>query len=222
MNYQFRKEVIDIKKAAMGRMFQLAKENLDDRGKIINFASGHPSTEMFQDKLIRKYINMAVEKSDENCFKYDIQGYKPLIQVLKEFVNQKGTTIKMEDDLIITYGSTEAVYLAASALVGYGDKVIVEVPSYVNAIKSFQLLGGEVIGVHMEDDGVNVDELEKLMNAGGYLYFTQFPILGILLVLQCLIKNVKQYMNWQENIRCQFWRIIFMGNCVIIANVCQT
>lgn len=167
MNYQFRNEVTGIKKAAMGEMFQLAKEHLEDKGKLINFASGHPSTEVFQEKLIRKYINLAVEKCDQNSFEYDIQGYEPLMHVLKAFVNQKGNTIKTEDDLLITYGSTEAVYLAASALVGYGDKVVVEVPSYVNAIKSFRLLGGEVIGVHMEDDGVNIDELENIMKCGG-------------------------------------------------------
>lgn len=205
MNYQFRNEVADMKKAAMGEMFQMAKENLDDKGKLINFASGHPATEVFQDRLIRKYINMAVEKSDEAHFEYDIQGYEPLIHVLKGFVNQKGNTIKTEDDLLITYGSTEAVYLAASALVGYGDKVVVEVPSYVNTIKSFQLLGGEIIGVHMEEDGVNIEELENIMNAGGgYHCFIQSPTLEILLESLCPLKSARQYMNWQENIMCRF------------------
>lgn len=178
MKYQFRNEVAGIKKAAMGEMFQLAKENLDDKGKIINFASGHPDTEMLQDNFIRKYISMAIEKFDLNNFEYEVQGYGPLLYTLKEFVNQKGYVIKSEDDVMVTYGSTEAVYLTASALVGYGDKVIVENPSYVNAIKAFQLLGAEIIGVHMEEDGVNIDELEKIIKYGGVSLFYTIPNFG--------------------------------------------
>lgn len=81
-------------------------------------------------------------------------------------------TVKTEDDLIITYGSVEAIFLTASALVGRGDKVIVEIPSYVNAIKSFQIQGAEVLGVSMEEDGVNLDELELAMKKGVKLFYT--------------------------------------------------
>lgn len=181
MNYQYRNEVLCVKRAAMGEMFQLAKENLNEEGKLINFASGHPNTEMIPDKLIRKYINLALEESDcgQDFFQYDIQGYMPLRKELEKFANKKGNVIKIEDDMIITYGSTEAVYLVASALVNCGDRVIVEVPTYVNAIKTFQLLGGDIIGVPMEEDGVNLDELENIMRyKGGVSLFYTIPNFG--------------------------------------------
>ena len=173
MNYQFRSEVRNAKKAAMGEMFNLAKQHLRDGDKLINFASGHPSTEVFQDKMIKKYMNLAMEEADKELFQYGAHtGYAPLHQTLKRFVNEKGSIAKQDDDLIITYGSTEAVFLIASALVNQGDKVIVEVPSYVNAIKAFQLLGGDLIGVHIESDGVNLEELESAMKQGAKLFYT--------------------------------------------------
>lgn len=142
MDYQFRREVRNAKKAAMGEMFNLAKQHLRDGDKLINFASGHPSTEVFQDKMIKKYMNLAMEEADKELFQYGAHaGYMPLRQSFKEFANAKGTTVKAEDDLIITYGSVEAIFLTVSALVGRGNKVIVEIPSYVNAIKSFQIQG---------------------------------------------------------------------------------
>lgn len=43
MNYRFREEVRNAKRAAMGEMFRLAKENLKEGDRLINFASGYPS-----------------------------------------------------------------------------------------------------------------------------------------------------------------------------------
>lgn len=173
MNYQFRQEVLNAKKAAMGEMFNLAKENLGEGDRIINFASGHPSTEVLQDKMIKRYINLAMEEADKDIFQYGAHaGYMPLRKVFTEFTNQKGNSIKQDDDLIITYGATEAISLTASALIDSRDTVIMEIPSYINAIQSFRLLGGDIIGVHVDDDGVNLDELESAMKKGAKLFYT--------------------------------------------------
>ncbi len=173
MNYQFRDEVRNAKKAAMGEMYHLAKENLSSEDKLINFASGHPSMEVFQDKMIKKYMTLAMEEAGKELFQYGAHvGYLPLRQTFREFVNKRGNVIKSEDDLIITYGATEAISLTISALINRGDKVIVEIPSYVNAIKSFQLQGAKVIGVTLEEDGVNLVELEDAMKQGGEIFYT--------------------------------------------------
>ena len=159
MEYQFRNEVRDAKKAAMGEMFNLAKQNLKPGEKIINFASGHPSTEVFEDSLIKKYLTQTMVEADKELFQYGAHaGYMPLRKTLKKFINEKGDTVKETDDLIITYGAVEAIYLSCSALIKSGDKIIVEVPSYVNAIKSFQIQGAEIIGVHLDNDGVDLNE----------------------------------------------------------------
>lgn len=173
MIYQFRNEVRNAKKAAMGEMFRLAKENMKEGDRLINFASGHPSTEIFQDKLIKKYINLVMEENGKDILQYGAHaGYLPLRNSLIRFINQKGDIVGRDDDLLITYGSTEALFLVASAMVGTGDKVIIEEPSYVNAIKAFQILGAEMIGVRMEKDGVNLDELEQAMRHGAKLFYT--------------------------------------------------
>lgn len=173
MEYQFRNEVRDAKKAAMGEMFNLAKQNLKPGEKIINFASGHPSTEVFEDSLIKKYLMQTMVEADKELFQYGAHaGYMPLRKTLKKFINEKGDTVKETDDLIITYGAVEAIYLSCSALIKSGDKIIVEVPSYVNAIKSFQIQGAEIIGVHLDNDGVDLNELELAMKKGAKLFYT--------------------------------------------------
>lgn len=173
MNYQFRKEVQTAQKDAMGEMFNLAKANLRQGEKLINFASDHPSTDVFQDKFLKKYMNLAIEDGAKDILQYGAHaGYMPLRDSFRRFVNAKGITAKDEDDLMITYGSVEGIFLAASALISRGDKVIVEVPSYINAIKSFQLRGAEVIGVSMEKDGTSIEELERAMKQGAKFFYT--------------------------------------------------
>lgn len=173
MEYQFRDEVRTAKKAAMGEMFKLAKDNLKKGDRLINFASGHPSTDVFPNELIKKYMNLALQDDVEDILQYGAHaGYMPLRQSFRRFVNEKGMTVKGDDDLIITYGSTEAIFLITLAFINRGDKVIVEVPSYVNAIKSFQMQGAEVIGVGIEEDGTNIEELEQAMKQGARLFYT--------------------------------------------------
>lgn len=173
MEYQFRDEVRTAKKAAMGEMFKLAKDNLKKGDRLINFASGHPSTDVFPNELIKKYMNLALQDDVKDILQYGAHaGYMPLRQTFRRFVNEKGMTVKGDDDLIITYGSTEAIFLITLAFINRGDKVIVEAPSYVNAIKSFQMQGAEVIGVGIEEDGTNIEELEQAMKQGARLFYT--------------------------------------------------
>ena len=173
MRYRFRDEVYNAKKAAMGEMFNLAKENLKEGDRLINFASGHPSTEVFQDGMIKKYMNRAMEEADRELFQYGPHaGYMPLREAFRRFANEKGSVIKPADDLIITYGSVEAIFLTASAVIARGDRVIVEEPSYVNAIKSFQIQGADVLGVPVQEDGVDIERLELAMKQGAKLFYT--------------------------------------------------
>ncbi len=173
MDYRFRKEVQIAQKATMGEMYNLAKAHLKEGEKLINFASGHPSTDVFQDRFLKKYINLAMEEGAKDILQYGAHaGYMPLRRSFRRFVNEKGMTVKEDDDLMITYGSVEAIFLAASVLVSRGDRVIVEVPSYVNAIKTFQLQGADVVGVDIEEDGTDLEGLEEAMRQGAKLFYT--------------------------------------------------
>ena len=173
MKYKFRTEVLNVKKAAMGAMFNLAKENLGPNDHLINFASGHPATDVFQNEFINIYVKKALERGGKDILQYGPHaGIIALRNALNEYVNKKGNTIRESDELIVTYGSTEAISLTASALISRGDKVVVEVPSYVNAIKCFQVLGADVIGVEQNDDGVDTEELEEAFKQGVKIFYT--------------------------------------------------
>lgn len=173
MDYQFRDEVKNAKKAAMGEMYHLAKENMKPEDKLINFASGHPATEVFPNEYIRRYIDRALEEGGKNLLQYGPHaGDEYLRWTMKKFINEKGDNVKPKDDLIITYGATEGIFLTGIALINKGDYVIVEEPTYVNAIKSFEIIGANVVSVPLEKDGVDLNILENIMKNGVKIYYT--------------------------------------------------
>lgn len=173
MEFGFRDELVNAKKAAMGEIYNLAKKNLQPGNKIINFASGHPATDIFQDKFIKKYMNLALEEGEKDILQYGPHiGYEPLRKQFVEFANAKGAIVKTSDDLMITYGNVEGIYLTTNLLINKGDRVIVEEPSYVNAIKAFELSGAKVVSVPQENDGVNIELLEQQMKQGAKIFYT--------------------------------------------------
>lgn len=173
MEYRFREEIVNAKKAAMGKMYNLAKQNLQPDQKIINFASGYPAEETFPRKKLNELFSRIIsDRYDVQLLQYSPhKGYEPLIQNIKKFLNYNRKLVRDEEDIIITYGSTEGIFLSSFAFLSRGDRIIVEDPTYVNAIKIFQILGAEIVGVPMENDGLNLDIFETEIKKGAKLVY---------------------------------------------------
>ena len=62
---------------------------------------------------------------------------------------------------MVTNGSLEACAMLFQHLVGAGERVIVEQPSYDRTLLLLERLGAERVGVALESDGVDTDELER-------------------------------------------------------------
>jgi DNA-binding transcriptional MocR family regulator len=66
---------------------------------------------------------------------------------------------------MITNGSLEAGAMLFQHLITPGDRVIVEQPSYDRTLLLLERLGAERVGVPLEDDGIDVEELERALDA---------------------------------------------------------
>src|ERR687892_247236 len=51
-------------------------------------------------------------------------------------------------------------------LVDRGDRVLVEAPTYLGAVMAFQSFEADVVGVPLDDQGLAVDELERILSSG--------------------------------------------------------
>jgi len=67
------------------------------------------------------------------------------------------------DDIMVTTGSQQALYLIADILIDPGDIVIAANPSYFVYTGTLTSLGANVMTVPMDDDGMQVDAVEALL-----------------------------------------------------------
>jgi GntR family transcriptional regulator / MocR family aminotransferase len=66
------------------------------------------------------------------------------------------------DNICLTRGSQMGIFLAAQTLVASGDTVVVETLSYPPAREAFRRVGAEIATVGVDEDGLNVDDLERV------------------------------------------------------------
>ena len=67
------------------------------------------------------------------------------------------------DDVIVTTGGQQAIDLVCKTLVDPGDVVICEAPTYPGAVPVFCSYQADVIQVECDEDGMRIDELERLL-----------------------------------------------------------
>jgi 2-aminoadipate transaminase len=67
---------------------------------------------------------------------------------------------------MITSGSIEALELTGKTFLDAGDTVVVEGPTYLGALMAFRGFATKIAVVPLDDDGLQVDELERQLAAG--------------------------------------------------------
>ena len=131
---------------------------------IISFAGGFPDSAMFDVDGIREASNAALAKDAGAALQYGAtEGFNPLREQLAQFMAQKGAKDVTPEQLIVTTGSQQALDLLGKTLIGPGDKVIVEGPTFLATIQCFKLYGADLVSAPIDGDGVQTDRLEQLI-----------------------------------------------------------
>ncbi len=131
---------------------------------IISFAGGFPDSAMFDVAGIKEAANQALADDPGAALQYGAtEGYNPLREQLAAFMGSKGVKGLTPDGLIVTTGSQQALDLLGKTLIGPGDKVIVEGPTFLATIQCFRLYGAEIITAPIDGQGVQTDKLEALI-----------------------------------------------------------
>ncbi len=77
---------------------------------------------------------------------------------LTEHLKERGINT-LPDNILITSGATQGLALITQTLAQRGDKVLVEVPTYLGQMKVFNVMGVEPVGVPMDEEGVIIEKL---------------------------------------------------------------
>ncbi len=131
---------------------------------IISFAGGFPDPSLFDVAGIRAATEAALSEASAGAvLQYGAtEGVPDLREALAQEMQRRGAAV-VADELMVTTGSQQALDLIAKCMIGPGDKVIVEAPTFLAAISCFKLYGAEIIGCPIDAQGVQVDALERLI-----------------------------------------------------------
>ncbi|WP_395060589.1 PLP-dependent aminotransferase family protein [Polaromonas sp.] len=130
---------------------------------IISFAGGFPDSAMFDVEGIKEAANKALSEEAGGALQYGAtEGYTPLREQLAAFMGSKGVSVA-PDGLIVTTGSQQALDLLGKTMIDPGDKVIVEGPTFLATIQCFRLYGADLVSAPVDANGVDTDQLEKLI-----------------------------------------------------------
>jgi 2-aminoadipate transaminase len=96
------------------------------------------------------------------------QGYAPLREkLLARLCAAEGISAAelglTPEEVVITTGSQQLLYLVTELLCNPGDLVIVEVPTYFVYMGLLEALGVQALPVPVDDQGMNTDALEELL-----------------------------------------------------------
>lgn len=130
---------------------------------IVTFAGGNPNAESFPVEAMNAAADAVLKENGVMALQYSgTQGYLPLREYIAERYRKDGVEVQASD-IIITNGSQQALDLFSSVMLDAGDAVLVENPTYLAALQTFHLYKPEVVSVELREDGVNVEQLEKLI-----------------------------------------------------------
>ena len=113
----------------------------------------------FDVKLMTQWKRHLAKATQHLPFNYgDVQGYLGLRQSLSEYLKQhRGVTCTAEQ-IIITGGSQQALYLSARAVLEQGDGVLLEDPCYQGASQIFSAQGVRIISAQIDSEGIVIPQ----------------------------------------------------------------
>lgn len=131
---------------------------------LISLAGGNPDPESFPVKEMAEISQNLFLNNAAKALQYGItEGYTPLREQMKERLEKKFNINKEAGELIITTGGQQGLDLTCRVLCNEGDIVVCENPSFLGALNSFRSFGSELLGVPVDDDGMNMEELENVL-----------------------------------------------------------
>jgi len=90
-------------------------------------------------------------------------GYPPLRKFVADKMGRhRGVTADAEN-ILITTGSNQGIDLVVAAMLNPGDVVVLEEHCYASSITRFKKAGATIVPVKLDDDGIVMDDLARIL-----------------------------------------------------------
>ena len=151
----------------------------------ISFRYGRPAFDHFPMQTWRKLLSRHCrENSTWLDYATDALGYKPLREAIARYLSRSRAVQCEPEQVIITNGTQQALYLIMRLLIELGDAIALEDPGYLSARRIFLSQGAKLLPIRVDESGLVVKDLAKYANESIKLVYVtpshQFPTGSIL------------------------------------------
>ncbi len=158
MQYSFSDRIRNVKPSAIREILKAITMNPD----IISFSMGSPSNEAIPVQEIHEIAEKIFAHQAIASLQYGItEGYAPLRESTADRLKKVFGIGREFDDVIITTGGQQGLELTPKILLNPEDTAIVESPSFVSGINAIKSNCPNVIGIDMDDEGIDLAKLEE-------------------------------------------------------------
>ena len=161
MKFTISERMKSLKGSAIREMF---KKMADPT--MISLAGGNPSAELFPNNELAALAADILKNDPVGALQYGIsEGNIALRNKITKMLSERENINISLDEITIVSGGQQAIEICSKILLNEGDTVIAEEPSFVGALNAFRSYGAILKGVSVEDDGMNITALEKLIES---------------------------------------------------------
>ncbi len=155
MNWQdhFAQRVDNIKPSTIREILKLTRQP-----NMISFAGGLPAPSLFPSQRIKEATDTVLAKQADKALQYGTtEGYLPLREWIGKSSNHKAENVQ------IVSGSQQGLDLIAKIFLNKNDKVVVASPTYMGALRAFDVYEVDYLSVKCDDDGMLPESLEHAL-----------------------------------------------------------
>jgi 2-aminoadipate transaminase len=132
--------------------------------EIISFAGGLPNPRFFPSEHLAEATGAVLRRDGPSVLQYAVsEGYPPLRAWIAERYRQRYNVTVPVEDILITSGSQQALDLIGKVMIDPGNPVIIERPGYQGMIHALSLYQPRFVGVTLNADGMDTDELDATL-----------------------------------------------------------
>lgn len=159
MNYTFSDRTNNLKPSAIREIFKYAADPT-----VVSLSAGNPSPDAFPVKELEEISARLFKENPVALLQYSVtEGYPKLRDFLRNFMKENYSIGSENDDILITTGAQQVMDFATKSLVNEGDVIITEAPSFIGSLNTFRSYNAKLVGVDVDDDGMNIEKLEKAL-----------------------------------------------------------
>lgn len=139
--------------------------------ETINFVNTSMPTYLFPTEAFKESFQQVLDREKGGAFQYiDSIGYEPLREILCSYLEESYGIHAKAECIQILSGAQQGIDIVSKAMMGYGDVIFVEKPTFYGAAGAFLSRGGKLIEIPLEQDGMDMEALENLLK----LYHPKF------------------------------------------------